>query len=241
MIKLVVFDFDGTLLPYGEKSVSDTIVSKIIGYIEKGVTFAVASGRTYAELKALLVPLSDYIYFIADDGALTVKNDKIIYKKPFSFASLKAFFDKESFTDATFYSFDTAFATNLQNAQNYGKRIKQARRQFDINEDIYKISANVTKAPPQNTADYRVHFYENDFAEFVTPYSNKGVALANLQLRLTVSRYETMAIGDAANDIPMMMHSNYSVSVGDKCSELIAKTKFRFPSIEKAFDLLSEN
>lgn len=240
MIKLVVFDFDGTALPYGEKSVSDRIVNRIKDYASKGISFAVASGRTYSELKSLLLPLSDIIYFIADDGALTVKDDKIIYKKPFGFSSIKDFFDKDMVKGATFYSFDTAFTTKTNGTQNYGKKIKIAKRAFDVNEDIYKISADIKRSFIEKSGEYRVHFRENGFAEFVSPYSNKGIALVNLQLRLGLSRYETMAIGDAANDIPMMSQAHYSVSVLDKCPELVQKTKYNFDSIEKALDLLDD-
>ena len=238
MIKLVVFDFDGTMLPYGEKAVSDVLFNRIKGYIEKGVIFAVASGRTYSELKSLLAPLRDSIYFIADDGAMTVKDDEILYKKPFSFLSLKTFFDKDKFSNVTFYSKDTAFFADCTEVRNFGKTVKYVQKRFDVNEDIYKISANVKAGALKNCSEYRVHFYENGFAEFVSPYSNKGVALANLQLHLGISRYETMAIGDADNDIPMMAHSSYSVSVSDKSSELVKKTKYNFSSIEKALDLL---
>ena len=41
MIKLVVFDFDGTALPYGEKNVSDRVINRIKDYASKGISFAV--------------------------------------------------------------------------------------------------------------------------------------------------------------------------------------------------------
>ena len=240
MIKLIVSDFDGTILPYGDKAVSVKVLNKIKYFLDKGVHFAVASGRTYSELKCFFGDLSDRMYFIADDGALTVFKDKAIHRKPFAFQSLKIFFDKSFFNSVSFYSLDSVFALGKFNGQNYGKRIKPIERLFDINEEIYKISAEMSKTPFQVTTDYRVHFKENSFAEFVSPYSNKGVAIANLQLRLAVSRFETMAIGDAANDIPMMNHSSYSVSISDKCSDLKSKCKYNFETIEQAFDLFDK-
>ena len=52
MIKLIVSDFDGTLLPFDESEVSRTAKNFISTAIDKGVTFAVSSGRTYRELLA---------------------------------------------------------------------------------------------------------------------------------------------------------------------------------------------
>ena len=58
MIRLIVSDFDGTLMPYGASRVSDGVLRLLEQAIEGGVTVAVSSGRTYGELKALL-PRSD--------------------------------------------------------------------------------------------------------------------------------------------------------------------------------------
>ena len=61
MLKLIVADFDGTLMQYGEKCVSDRVINKIKEYLDNGIHFAVASGRTYSELSALLKEISDEI------------------------------------------------------------------------------------------------------------------------------------------------------------------------------------
>ena len=53
MIKLIVCDVDGTLLPHGEKRISYDIADLIKEAGNKGISFAAASGRAYHELKRL--------------------------------------------------------------------------------------------------------------------------------------------------------------------------------------------
>ena len=54
VIKLIVSDFDGTVLPYGQKAVSAAWRSAFSSAMEEGVLFAISSGRTYGELLSFL-------------------------------------------------------------------------------------------------------------------------------------------------------------------------------------------
>lgn len=221
MIKLVVADFDGTLLPYGQLRLSDAVINSIDSLVSQGVCFSVASGRTYSELYALFGNLSDKIYFICDDGALTVYKDKVIFKKPFSRSGLSCFFDDEIFKGAVLYSIEKAYIIgNVEKPVLYGKTPIKVKRLIEINDDVYKVCATLKKYDVVNSKDFRIHYSEGLDAEFVTPYANKGVAVGDLQLKVGVSKYETAAIGDAANDISMMSHAVYSYSIGDRCEAL---------------------
>ena len=236
MIKLIVSDFDGTLLPYGEKRVSESVISKIKSYLDNGISFAVASGRTYTELKALLNDVSDKIYFIADDGALIIKNDKILSGKPFTSDAIKCFFNNESFRDAVLYSLDKAYLINSSKITTLGKTPRNIKRAFEVTEDIYKISANMNDMSLINNENFRIHYANEKFAEFVSPYSNKGIALSLLQLHLSITKFETLAIGDADNDIPMMLQSNLTVSIGNKSKKLLENSKHNVLDIYSAFE-----
>ena len=81
MNRLVVSDFDGTLKPFDREDVSQDVKRRIDALLEKGVIFAVSSGRTYGELTAFLPEYVDRIYFICNDGACYFKNEKLLYEK----------------------------------------------------------------------------------------------------------------------------------------------------------------
>ncbi len=88
MIKLVVIDFDGTLKPYGKACVSEKVIKYIDSAIEKGMTVAVSSGRTYSELIAFLPQFKDKIYFICSDGAYYIKSENILYERAIAMSDL---------------------------------------------------------------------------------------------------------------------------------------------------------
>ena len=62
MIKLIVSDLDGTLLPYGEREIGVSTKNLIYRALSAGKSFAVSSGRTYPELLSLLPEFRDDIY-----------------------------------------------------------------------------------------------------------------------------------------------------------------------------------
>ena len=74
-MKLIVSDLDGTLLKSGERQLNRNIISSIEYILANNVSFAVASGRTYVELKKFFAPFENDIYFIANDGAQTASHD----------------------------------------------------------------------------------------------------------------------------------------------------------------------
>ena len=241
MIKLIVSDFDGTLLPYGEKRLSDTTVSYIKALISKGVNFAVASGRTYSELYSLMGDVRDDVIYIANDGAVIIRGEKVIFSKPFTRKSLSFFFDEDLFKNATLYSLDFAYIVGNDNRPVlYGKTPKRISRLVEVVDDVYKVSANAKTFLLKNTKDFRVHYSEGTFVEFVSPFANKGVALADLQLHLGVSKFDTASIGDADNDIPMTQHSHFSYSVGERSPLLKKSSKKNVETAQLALKELLE-
>ena len=69
MIKFIATDLDGTLLT-NDKRLPAEIFGLIRAMSERGILFAPASGRQYANLKKLFAPVADKVVFIAENGAL---------------------------------------------------------------------------------------------------------------------------------------------------------------------------
>lgn len=240
MLKLIVADFDGTLMPYGEKYVSNEIINKIKEYVNSGIHFAVASGRTYSELKTLLMEVSDKIYFVANDGALIIKNDDIIFMRPFDKNSVKRIMEDENLVGATFYSLDTAYRYKKAEVSLLGKIPKTVERAFQVTEDVFKITASINTQALCDSENYRVHYQGEGYAELLQPYVNKGMALSYLQLHLSISKFETAALGDANNDVPMMKHSYQCFCIGEKSEVLSDCCKYKCNNVISAFKIIDE-
>ena len=68
MIKLVASDLDGTLLLKGAQSLPEEIFPLIRQLKELGILFVAASGRQYANMKKMFVPVEKDVAFICENG-----------------------------------------------------------------------------------------------------------------------------------------------------------------------------
>ena len=69
MVKLIVSDIDGTLIPYGEKALPDALFPLIHRLRRAGVLFCPASGRQFHSLRKLFAPVADELAFLCENGA----------------------------------------------------------------------------------------------------------------------------------------------------------------------------
>ena len=70
MIKLVVSDIDGTLLPYGETKLSGEIFSLIEQLKERGIPFCPTSGRQYHSIRSLFPHIADELSYVCENGGV---------------------------------------------------------------------------------------------------------------------------------------------------------------------------
>lgn len=69
MIRLIVTDIDGTLVPEGGSYVNPEYMVVIRKLLDLGVQFAAASGRQASSIDAVFHELRDRIYYLGDNGA----------------------------------------------------------------------------------------------------------------------------------------------------------------------------
>ncbi len=236
MIKLMVSDLDGTLLPYSRESVSKEAMELVHEIIVSGVTFAVSSGRTFGELIGFLPGLCDKIYYTCCDGALTIKDGKVIYARKIEASDIEQFFRHKS-TDFSFV-LHGAFEN-----YGYGKLPAEADRFnckpingiFEIKDKIFKITSFGDTINLPEYSGLRTHWDgTNKTAQYVNRYCSKGTALSDLQTRLMLTKYDTAVFGDRGNDVCMVKGSKLSYCIGDRCAELSKACTYQFDDIESA-------
>ena len=79
MIKMVSSDLDGTLLTGGSQTIPEEIFSLIKELKDMGILFVAASGRQYANMRNLFLPVRDDMAFISENGGLAIQNEKLLY------------------------------------------------------------------------------------------------------------------------------------------------------------------
>ena len=243
MIKLIVADFDGTLVPYGERTVSPTVRALIESALQKNITFAVSSGRTYNELAEHLPEFLGRIYFICSDGAYYVKDGKTMYEKQIRPADIDALIRRNG--DDASYLLHAAFGNYaIGNVPEEGERFSprpmtRAEARFP-KEKIYKITAYGARGQLYPGDELRMHWDggPNAASQYVNRYADKGIALSNLQMRLMLTKFETACMGDSGNDIAMMHNAKYSFCIGSRSKELAASCTNCAPRVEDALVFL---
>jgi len=70
MIRLIISDIDGTLVPEGGSVVNPEYMVVIRKLLDLGVQFAAASGRQTSSIDAIFHELRDRIYYLGDNGEM---------------------------------------------------------------------------------------------------------------------------------------------------------------------------
>lgn len=243
-VKLIVSDFDGTLLPYGESRLSDDVIHTIKDILSRGAYFAVSSGRTYTELVQLLPELSDSIYFTCCDGALTVKGAKPLYERKIEGSDLELFFKaKSEGFSFILHGFTNNYSVGKIPSEAEGFDTQPLSGIYSLKEKIFKITSFGEAPVLPEYSSLRMHWDggSNSVSQFVNRYSNKGTALSDLQTRLMVTKFDTVILGDRGNDLAMVKGAKASFCIGDRCKELSNVCNYSFASGIEALKYISEN
>lgn len=239
MVKLLVIDFDGTLKPYGEACVSQKVIGYIDSAIGKGMTVAVSSGRTYSELIAFLPQFKDKIYFICSDGAYYVKNGKTLYERAIALSEL-SLFSSDPNGSFIFHGAEKNYALGALPYQAERFEPVKISRLGDIKEKIFKVTSYSEALRLPVYSGLRIHWDGgiNESVQYVNRFCDKGAALSDLQMRLMITKFETVCMGDSKNDIAMMRNAKRSFCVGTRSNELAKVCTDTVLKVEDAFEII---
>lgn len=240
MVKLIVFDFDGTILPYGSNAVSALIKKQLKTAAERGIFLAVSSGRTYGELHKYLEDFAEALYFICCDGAYYIKSGKILYGKRIEPQRLSPFFDAHRNAENAFvlHGANVNYAVGDLPCEADCFSPVRIEKLSDIKEDIFKITTYRFSQNFSQKTGLRTHWDggANASAQYVNTFANKGAALSDLQMRLMLTKFDTACVGDSENDLAMFKGAKYTFAVGNRCNTLSHAATFVTDTAEEAFE-----
>ncbi|MCD7736693.1 MAG: Cof-type HAD-IIB family hydrolase [Lachnospiraceae bacterium] len=232
MIKLVVSDIDGTLVPEGTNQIDPEYFKWIRGLKRQGILFAAASGREYKSMQRLLNPVAEDVLFIADNGANVILREKsisvnyigqelagvlLLFLRDLPGCEIMLSAPESVYLETT----DEEFADML--IHGYRFRIKRVRDLLPLCGRAIKIAAYSRTGIQPAFQTIASHFGDRmnvtlsgmAWADCMSLTTDKGNALEKLQYQMGISRDETMAFGDNCNDIQMLRHAAESYAVGN--------------------------
>ena len=240
MIKLLGIDLDGTLLD-SAKNISTLNKEAIKAASNLGVKVVIATGRPLKGVLKILEELnlnnkSDFVIVYNGGKILNTGTNELIFSSTITGSQVKHVFSEALRLD----SYIHAFRKN-EEFVNYKANI-YSDVEIDINglsdliidfneisdsdefiktmivDDeikINKIEKEIDKSLRESMTVVRS---SNIFLEFLNPDVEKGLALLKLAAYLGIKPEETMAIGDAGNDLSMIKDAFIGVAMSNGSS-----------------------
>ena len=247
MIRLIITDVDGTLVPEGVSILNPEYMDMIRRFHDKGVQFAVASGRQGNSLRTPFHDVLDLLYLLPDNGGTikhgsqTIRSNYI--KKEYAcgiLSDLSRIPDchtivstaETSYTDSS----DPEFLKLI--LENYKLGTQQVEDLLDYAEGCVKISSWY-RAGSRVLYEQIHEKWQDTFSiaisgerwmDMNSPDTSKGNAVRWLQHKLGIFPEETVVFGDNFNDISMFHQAAFSYASEDSHPDVQKEARYLFPS-----------
>lgn len=250
MIKLVVSDIDGTLLPDGTDKINPDIYGVIRQLREKEILFAAASGRQYASMLHVFRPVADDIIFIAENGTNVMcrgKNMSADFIEQ-GLAEELVYYLRTLENSAVVLSTPETMYIETDDRELYDLLKNSYRVQVEVVEDVLPFCKRTNKitiyrkngvemlepdAKKRFGGKLNVAIAGNVWIDFMGKHADKGTALEVIQDMMHISIDETMAFGDNCNDIGMLGRAGESFAVENAHPQLKEAAKYVVPSYKE--------
>lgn len=242
MIKLCTIDLDGTLFD-NEKNISAMNQEAILKANEQGCKIVIASGRPIHGIVDVLAKLNlfkqdDYVICYNGAKVFNTQTGDTIYTSTISGRTIKEIYFESKRLGLFFHAFrkNEQLITPLENPYtDVEKRINHIdAKVVDIDsikddEEFLKcmivgaeedLTKGMKSLNPKLNETYCVTRSSKIFLEFLNKKTNKGTALEALAKHLSIPMEETMAIGDAGNDLEMIQRAGIGVAMENAFEEV---------------------
>jgi Cof subfamily protein (haloacid dehalogenase superfamily) len=245
--KIIASDLDGTLL-FGQDEVSPENEKAIKELKEKGVIFALNSGRTFSEMPAVLRDNPDIRYYICADGATVY--DKLTGERNCAclsqaqvakiFPVLKKYDASISLHHMGKSYIDKSVSNKTEwNAHRIPHLFQVFLKYYDTMIDDFEAfclsldevemlcvwfptdeQLNACKAELECIDGVMVDSSDPLNLEIISSRAGKGSALLRMADMLGVAHEATIAVGDGPNDIHMLRAAGLGLATSNACPEL---------------------
>ena len=229
MIKLIATDMDGTFLD-SNKQFDPEFIDIFYKLKEKGIKFVIASGNQYFRLYQKFLPLSEQMYFIAENGCFIAEGSRELYHNTLSVDCLKK---KKNILkeypqlpvimcgrkgayilekDRDFENIVKMHYCNYQFVASYDE-IDDEIMKISINDPEGKIEEKLALIEPLLPEEVKIVTAGNVWMDIHNKEINKGIGMRFLQAIYEIEPDECMAFGDQMNDYELLQQVKYGYAM----------------------------
>ena len=218
MVKLIVSDLDGTLVPEGAGALPRELIGTLNRVQQGGIPFAVSSGRQHASLREVFRPLETEPYILSLNGGCICKGDQCLYTDPMPQEAALAIAEEAGrlpWCDVILETREECWVYRPSNGVAEG--LDARRYHYAKIDRLEQVEGEVIKVACYLTAELEDFLARNQrrwgsvvkvsrsgerWVDFNT--SDKGKGLLALCRLLGIDPAETVAFGDNLNDRAML-------------------------------------
>ena len=241
MIKLVITDMDGTLMS-DTKEIHPSFWEVHQQLVERGIIFAVASGRQVYNLEEEFANIKDDTLFIAENGTIVRYKGRDVYINELDKQLLSKVVAKSREVEGiemVVCGRRSAYVENddpklLKEVRKYYHRLEIIEDLTLVEDEIVKIAIydsigseiNSAKAFAEFSNNYKVTVSGPEWLDISNMGASKGDAIRRAQEKLGIAKEETMAFGDYLNDYEMLQESGLSYAMKNSHPDLLKVARF---------------
>ena len=231
MIKLIATDMDGTFLD-SNKDFSPEFIDIFYQMKEKGIKFVIASGNQYYRLYQKFLPLSEQMYFVAENGSYIAQGATELYCNvidPNTVNRIREIIEKTPRVFMILCGRKSAYV--LKDYFNFRNEVKKYYCNYcfindydEIDDDIMKVAIYDPElrikelfegVKNQLPEDVKIVTSGNEWMDIQNKEADKGMSIQFLQMIYEIEPDECAAFGDQMNDYELLTHVKYSYAMSN--------------------------
>lgn len=237
--KLIAFDMDGTLLN-SQKRISEHTLDAVNRAFDAGKEVVLSTGRCVAELREYFVQMPRLRYVICSSGAILydIKEEKILYSNCIPVDTVREILKASKKEDLMVHLLaieSIVQKTDIPQMERFGMGVYQPMYEAVTTQvdDIYEYYEQAPFEVPKlnlyhastegrdrsrkrlENLDLVLADAERSSLECSAPGVTKGTGLIRLCEHLGIQINETIAAGDADNDLNILQTAGLAVAVGN--------------------------
>lgn len=224
MIKAIFFDIDGTLVPFGKKTMPQSTYQALTELRKQGIKLFVATGRTPNDI-AHVQAMFHFDGYLTANGQYCFNDHGLIYEKYIPQESFKQLIPylEEQHIPIVCALLNQSYR-NYPNSTNFDNHWPLIDLHHLENQRIIQIMAYIPEEQDKLFLKHLPHCkavrWSPDFADIISEDSGKDRGIDHILAAYDIPLEHTMAFGDGGNDMTMLKHVSYSVAMGNACQEV---------------------